>query len=458
MQFKNTEDTIVALATPPGIGAISVIRLSGTEAINLCSQVFKGKDLTKVESHTIHFGKILNDKKVVDEVLVSVFISPKSYTGENTVELSCHGSTYIQQKIIELLINKGARIAEPGEFTLRAFLNGKFDLAQAEAVADLIASDSEGSHSLALDQMKGVFSSKIRDLREQLIHFASMIELELDFGEEDVEFAKRDDLIKLVNEVLTLVTGLLNSFKLGNVIKNGIPVAIVGKPNVGKSTLLNALLQDDRAIVSEIAGTTRDTIEDVVNIEGVMFRFIDTAGLRDTEDEIEKIGVSKAFENIDKAEIVIYLFDIENVDSKSIDRELEELNLKEQQLIVVGNKSDRVDEKFISEKYNSQTNLLFVSAKDGTNISKITDQLKQYHNLGNIGKESAIVSNVRHFEALQNTEASLNDVLKGIENEVTGDLLAIDIKRALNFLAEITGDISTDDLLENIFSRFCIGK
>lgn len=451
------EETIVALATPNGIGAIGVIRLSGPEAIKIINSVFKGKDLEKQDSHTIHFGTIRDGETIIDEVLVSLFIAPKSYTKENVVEVSCHGSKYIVDAIIKLFIKQGARLAKHGEFTLRAFLNGGLDLSQAEAVADLIASNSKASHQLAMQQMRGGFSDELKTLREQLIHFASMIELELDFGEEDVEFANRDDLKRLILHIHQLIFKLIQSFSLGNVIKNGVPVVIAGKPNVGKSTLLNALLNEERAIVSEIAGTTRDTVEDEINIKGINFRFIDTAGIRETQDIIEAKGVERTFEKIKSSAIVLYLFDA----VETPETELQEIlqNLKEvisannSSLIVVANKADIIDLNLAEVE-----DVIQISAKEKVNLSALENALLDAVNLSALNSDDVIISNIRHLQALEKTEAALNRVLDGIDNPVTSDFLALDIKQALHYLGEIVGTVTTDDLLDNIFSKFCIGK
>lgn len=450
------EETIVALATPNGIGAIGVIRLSGPEAIKIINRVFKGKNLEQQDSHTIHFGTIRDGEKIVDEVLVSLFVSPKSYTKENVVEISCHGSKYIIDAIIKLLIKQGARLAKAGEFTLRAFLNGGLDLSQAEAVADLIASNSKASHQLAMQQMRGGFSNELKILREQLIHFASMIELELDFGEEDVEFANRDDLRRLILKLHINISHLIRSFDLGNVIKNGVPVVIAGKPNVGKSTLLNALLNEERAIVSEIAGTTRDTVEDEINIKGITFRFIDTAGIRETQDIIEGKGVERTFEKIKSSAIVVYLFDAEETDEVELAKILTDLrevtNQNNSTLIVVANKAD------IHPLANSTETILQISAKEKQNLQLLENALLDAVNLNLLNSDEVIVSNIRHLEALQKTEDALNRVMGGIDNPVTSDFLALDIKQALHYLGEIVGTVTTDDLLDNIFSKFCIGK
>ncbi|MRX46403.1 tRNA uridine-5-carboxymethylaminomethyl(34) synthesis GTPase MnmE [Pedobacter puniceum] len=456
------EETIVALATPAGIGAIGVIRLSGPEAISITNKVFYGKNLETQDSHTIHFGTIRDEGFIIDEVLVSLFIAPKSYTKENVVEISCHGSDYIIASIIKLMIKNGARAAKAGEFTLRAFLNGGLDLSQAEAVADLIASSSKSAHQLALQQMRGGFSNELKNLREQLIHFASMIELELDFSEEDVEFANRDQLKQLILAINKVVLRLIQSFEMGNVIKNGIPVVIAGKPNVGKSTLLNVLLNEERAIVSDIAGTTRDTVEDEITLQGVRFRFIDTAGIRETADIIEAKGVERTFEKIKSSAIVLYLFDPRETSLTELKAIIDDLQQVIQEnnskLLLVANKTDETQVNDALSGFESLGEILYISAKEKHNIQLLEDELLKAANLSQINKDEVIVSNIRHLEALQKTEALLSRVLNGIDNPVTSDFLAMDIKQALYYLGEITGTVTTDDLLENIFSKFCIGK
>lgn len=450
------EDTIVALATPQGTGAIGVIRLSGKEAISICNQVFRGKDLSSQPSHTIHFGTIRDGDKVLDEVLVSIFIAPKSFTRENVVEISCHGSNYIIRQVIQLLVRKGARLARPGEFTQRAFLHGQFDLAQAEAIADLIAADSEAAHKAALDQMRGGFSQEISRLRDKLIHFASMIELELDFGEEDVEFASRDELKTLVTELKTVVSALIASFDLGNVIKNGVPTVIAGKPNAGKSTLLNALLNEEKAIVSDIPGTTRDFIEDEINIEGITFRFIDTAGLRDTTDKIEAIGVERTQEKMKQASLIIYMIDLSTAHVTEVGQEINRLENLGIPFIAVGNKLDRVTEDQLAQFKDFK--LCYLSALNKENLENLRQKILAIVQLDTFKTGHTVVTNLRHYESLLKTKQALDDVLNGISREVTNDFLALDIRGALHHLGEITGDITTDDLLANIFSRFCIGK
>ena len=463
MQNHNhISDTICAVATAPGIGAIAVIRLSGKEAIAICNRIFYGKDLAQVESHTAHFGTIRDKEKIVDEVLITVFKDQKSFTGENAVEISTHGSPYIQQQVMQLLLKHGAKAAGPGEFTLRAFLNGKMDLSQAEAVADVIAANSESAHQLALEQMRGGFSNEIQKLRNELIHFASLIELELDFGEEDVEFADRNDLKELVEKLQKALHVLIRSFNYGNVIKTGVPVAIVGEPNVGKSTLLNALLNEERAIVSDIAGTTRDAIEDEIVIQGVSYRFIDTAGIRETVDEIESIGIKKSFEKIDQASIVLLLVDASTISKKQLFEDVAKIEQriagKNKQLIIIANKVDKGNKTEIAEKFKDFDNVLMVSAKLLDNMDAIKEELYRFVQSGLLQNTDVVVTNARHYEALTKANDFLLKVLEGLNSNITGDFLAMDIRQALHQLGEITGEITTDDLLENIFSRFCIGK
>lgn len=449
-------DTIVALATAPGIGAIAVIRLSGENCLSVVSEVFQGKDLTKQKSHTIHFGNIMDGEEIVDEVLVSLFVAPHSFTKENSIELSCHGSPYIVNRIIQLLVRKGARLADPGEFTQRAYLNGRFDLAQAEAVADLIASENEAAHATALNQMRGGISNEIKNLREKLVHFASMIELELDFSEEDVEFASRQELKALIEKIDVVLVQLIDSFQLGNVIKNGVPVVIVGKPNAGKSTLLNALLEEEKAIVSDIAGTTRDIIEDELNIRGVKFRFIDTAGLRETKDQIEAIGVERAEQKMQESSLIMYLFDL-STESLDIIQQTESMLIeKRKPYILVGNKLDKVAQD--PSELQSNEHYVSISAKEKKGVDQLKDLIWSKSQMDNFQPGNVVVTNARHYQSLVNTQNSLHDVLRGIDNQITNDFLAQDIRHALHFLGEITGEITTDDLLANIFSKFCIGK
>jgi tRNA modification GTPase len=452
------KETIIALSTAPGVGAIAVIRLSGEDAISITNSVFRGKNLLNQKSHTAHFGTIRNDEgEIIDEVVATLFIAPHSFTKENVVEISCHGSPYIVQRLIKLFLTKGVRLAKAGEFTQRAFLNGQFDLAQAEAVADLINADTEASHKAALNQMRGGFSEQIKQLRAELIHFASMIELELDFGEEDVEFADRDDLKKLVNQLLSVITALVSSFDLGNVIKNGVPTVIAGKPNTGKSTLLNALLNEEKAIVSDIAGTTRDFIEDEINLEGVVFRFIDTAGLRDTEDKVEAIGVQRTKDKMKQASLIIYMFDLKNDTLTEVNRDINMLENLGIPFIKVGNKLDEAQQELYNEMKKDK-NTLFISAINKEGLEALKTKLVETVNLDNFKTGDTVVTNMRHYDNLVQTQNSLNAVLRGLDSNVTGDFLALDIRHALRFLGEITGEITTDDLLANIFSKFCIGK
>ncbi|MEQ8811684.1 MAG: tRNA uridine-5-carboxymethylaminomethyl(34) synthesis GTPase MnmE, partial [Imperialibacter sp.] len=425
LSYSQFDDTIVALATPQGIGAIAVIRLSGPRAISLANSVFHGKNLEKVESHTIHFGTVREGKEIIDEVLMSIFVAPKSFTKENVVEISCHGSSYIIKRIINLIVSKGARLAKPGEFTKRAFLNGQFDLAQAEAVADVISSDSEAAHQAAMSQMRGGFSKDIKQLREQLIHFASMIELELDFGEEDVEFADRHDLAKLVNDLKTIINQLIKSFDLGNVIKNGVPTVIAGKPNAGKSTLLNALLKEDKAIVSDIAGTTRDSIEDEINIEGVAFRFIDTAGIRETTDIIEALGVERTHSKMKEASLILYLFDLVNDNITDINKEINKLENLGKPFIPIGNKIDKAPDDLVAQ-LKEDDRFIFISASQQQYLEELKDKILDQVNLKNVRSSDTIVTNARHFESLLKTSQALDDVLTGIGSNVTGDFLALD--------------------------------
>lgn len=459
------QDTIIALASPSGAGAIAVIRISGKGAISLVAPFFRSvsdKNLLKQRSHTIHLGHIVDGVRALDQVLVSVFKGPNSYTGEDVVEISCHGSAYIQQQIIQLFLRNGCRMAEAGEFTLRAFLNGKLDLSQAEAVADLIASENEASHQIAMQQMRGGFSTEIKKLREELLNFASLIELELDFAEEDVEFADRSQFKALLIRIREVLKRLIDSFAVGNVIKNGIPVAIVGEPNVGKSTLLNALLNEDRAIVSDIAGTTRDTIEDEISIGGIGFRFIDTAGIRETVDLVEGLGIKKTFEKIETAQVVIYLFDAEKfkVQSSKFKVEIETIKNKYplKNLIIVANKIDKLSDGEISDLRSQISNLLTLSAKTGEGVDALQNQLLEFVNTGALRNNETIVTNTRHYDALIKALEEIEKVQFGMDGGTPSDLLAIDLKEALYQLGLITGQVSNDELLGNIFANFCIGK
>ncbi|SFQ42189.1 tRNA uridine-5-carboxymethylaminomethyl(34) synthesis GTPase MnmE [Parafilimonas terrae] len=457
MYTDSWNDTIIALATPQGVGAIGVIRLSGSKAIEIVNTLFVKKDLSKQASHTLHVGILKDMDAVIDEVVVSLFISPHSYTGENVVEISCHGSAFIQQKIIDACIEKGARLAKPGEFTQRAFLNGKLDLTQAEAVADLIASNTEASRKTALQNMRGGFSGVLKNLREQLLKFSALIELELDFSQEDVEFADRTQFYELITSAEQITRNLLQSFKLGNVIRNGVQVAIIGKPNAGKSTLLNTLLNENRAIVSDIAGTTRDTIEEVINIEGILFRLIDTAGIRTSDNEIESIGVEKSLEKMRNADIVIYMFDCAHETKENLLHEQEQLTSACKNHLLIGNKLDLMNADDIIKKFDG-LDILFISAKEHTHVNLLKKRLVEEVVTGNIETENVVVTNARHYEALQKINDALIDIRKGMDNKIPGDLIALDIRRCLHYLGEITGLITNEDQLDYIFSKFCIGK
>jgi tRNA modification GTPase len=454
-----TNETIVALSTPPGAGAIGVIRLSGKDAIQITNAVFKGKDLLLQDSHTLHFGLIKDGDRVIDEVVVGLFVAPKSYTKENVVEISCHGSNYIIQQIISLLIRNGASMAKPGEFTLRAFLNGGMDLSQAEAVSDLISSDSAAAHNVAMNQLRGGFSTELQMLREQLIHFASMIELELDFAEEDVEFANRDQLQELINRITLVLNKLIRSFELGNVIKQGINTVIAGRPNAGKSTLLNALLNEERAIVSEIAGTTRDTIEEVLNINGINFRLIDTAGIREATDTIEAIGVEKTMQKIDQSAVLVYLFDVTELSVEEIRADILKLYRPGVAFLAVANKIDILGAfDFTVLNLPAEVHFISISARENHFVEELKLKLYDLAVGDKLSDSHTMVTNIRHVEALTKTQAALDSVAYGLANPVTSEFLSVDIKQALHYLGEITGQVTTDDLLENIFSKFCIGK
>lgn len=457
-------NTIAALATGGGLSAIAVIRVSGPDAFTITDLCFKSKSRKKLadqKPNTIHFGEIITkNNEVIDEVLISVFHAPRSFTGENTLEISCHGSVFIQQQILQVLYAAGAVPAKPGEFTQRAFLNGKLDLSQAEAVADLIASENKASHELALKQLRGGYSDQIKQLRDQLMNFAALIELELDFSGEDVEFADRSMLSTLVNHTLTVINKLHSSFALGNALKNGIPVTIAGRPNAGKSTLLNALLNEERAIVSHIPGTTRDTVEDVLVIEGISFRFIDTAGLRDSTDEIESIGIERSYAKIAEAEIILYLFDTLQLFQSEVESDIRALKEKtgsDKLIIPVGNKTDQLHKK-PQEQFEDLIDVQWISAKEKLGIEELKTRLLKHINLGFTNKDETIVTNARHADALHKAAINLEAVQKGLASHVTSDFLAMDIRAALNALSEITGDVTNEDLLAVIFGKFCIGK
>ncbi|NLY24521.1 MAG: tRNA uridine-5-carboxymethylaminomethyl(34) synthesis GTPase MnmE [Bacteroidales bacterium] len=459
-------DIICAISTPPGMGAIAVIRLSGEGSAALTDQIFRspsGKKLAEAAANTVHFGRIRSGGEVLDEVLVTLFHAPHSFTGEESVEISCHGSVFIQQKMMELLLARGARMAQAGEFTRRAFRNGKFDLSQAEAVADLIASSSRASHRVAMNQMRGGFAQKLTLLRDKLLQFVSLIELELDFSEEDVEFANRDKLHELTHEIEEEIVRLTDSFRLGNAIKSGIPVAIIGETNAGKSTLLNLLLNEERAIVSDIHGTTRDVIEDVVNMEGVTFRFIDTAGIRQTTDTIETLGIERTYRKIEQASIILWMIDlttpvgkIETLAASLISR------MKEKHLILLFNKADLISkeqrESFETILPEVKADRLFISAKQHLNTGQLQQLLVNAAGIPAIGEEDLIVTNLRHYEALNNALEAIHRVKQGLETGITHDFISQDIRECMFYLGEITGQISNDEILGNIFSKFCIGK
>lgn len=457
---------IAAISTPAGMGGIAIIRLSGSGCIELVDKIFKSpskKLLKDQKPNTIHFGIILKDDEILDEVLVSIFKKPHSFTGEDSIEISCHGSTYIQQNILKLLFENGATIAKPGEFTQRAFANGKMDLSQAESVADLIASTSASTHRLALNQMRGGISDKLIELRNKLLDFTSLIELELDFSEEDVEFANRENLKALANDIETHIKKLADSFSLGNAIKTGIPVAIVGETNTGKSTLLNLLLHEEKAIVSDIHGTTRDVIEDTINIKGITFRLIDTAGIRETQDEIENIGIERTFKKLEQASIVLWLVDAEtdNEHILSLANKILPL-LNDKKVILIFNKIDAVsaDRKFIKDNLlkDELPDRIFISAKYNDGIDKLEDKLIEVANIPDFGRQDIIITNLRHYEALEKALKAIQRINEGLDLNISGDFLSQDIRECMHYLGEITGQISTDEILGNIFGKFCIGK
>ena len=461
-------DTIIALATPAGAGAIAIIRLSGTDAITIASKHFEsvsGKILENQKSHTIHLGYIKDGKNVLDQALISIFKDPHSYTGENVIEISCHGSPYIQQQIIQLFLRNGCRTADAGEFTLRAFLNGKMDLSQAEAVADLISSDNAASHQIAVQQMRGGFSNEIKQLRTELLNFASLIELELDFSEEDVEFADRTQFKELLTRIQKVLQSLIDSFAVGNVIKNGIPVAIVGEPNVGKSTLLNAFLNEERALVSDIAGTTRDTIEDEISIGGIGFRFIDTAGIRETQDVVEGMGIKRTFEKIEQAQVVLLLVDgskllADDKKLKNIVIDFQKIKNQNPQkpLVLLVNKADTLSEDDKKKLGTYLDDVKYLSAKTGEGVEELQNSLLEFVNTGALRNNETIVTNTRHYDSLLKALEEIEKVQFGMKENLSSDLMAIDVKEALYHLGEITGQVTNDELLGNIFANFCIGK
>lgn len=465
-QLVHTEDTIAAIATAQGVGAIGIIRVSGSDAFSICDKVFKGKSIANQTSHTVQYGHIVDGHEIVDEVMVTVFKAPKSFTTENSVEIACHGSSYIQSQILKLLLVNGARLAAPGEFSLRAYLNGRIDLAQAEAVGDIIAAQNKSQLDIAMHQMRGGLSHQLNQLREDLLNFISLVELELDFGEEDVEFADRSELKQRVDNMRNFIQPMLNSFSLGNAIKNGIPVAIVGRPNAGKSSLLNALLEEDRAIVSDIAGTTRDTIEEEIHINGISFRFIDTAGIRQTSDVIEKIGIDKAIQSINKAQIVICIFDLNNTTQDELINDIKIIqgNNQAAHLLVIGNKSDKSHESNINDykAYLEARSIQFLSVsmveQSAHNTERIRQILYDVMQLGSIDTNQTILSNIRHYESLNQAKDALTDVLSLLTSGTSGDILSLEMKRAVNAIGDITGTISNDEVLGNIFGKFCIGK
>jgi tRNA modification GTPase len=458
-QLTGWDDTIVALATAPGIGAIGVLRVSGPKTFDVMNTLFPSKDLAALPSHTLHVGLLKEGETVLDEVVLSLYRAPRSYTGEDVIEISCHGSPFIQENILQAITRQGVRVAKPGEFTQRAFLNGKMDLTQAESVADLIASNTEASRRTALNNMRGGFSNDLKQLREQLIRFSALIELELDFSQEDVEFANRKQLEELIGQLNFSTDQLLNSFKLGNVIRNGVQVAIIGKPNAGKSTLLNALLNENRAIVSDIAGTTRDTIEEILNIDGILFRLIDTAGIREhTSDVIESIGVAKSLEKMRAADLVLYLFDINDTDIATLQATVKDLEKERIKYLLIANKADNISQSTVQQFSNSLPNLIAISAKTQENITALKTALVNKALQGDIQPDATIVTNARHYEALQQLHNALEDVQRGLTDQLPGDLLALDIRQCLHYLGLITGEITNEDQLDFIFSKFCIGK
>lgn len=458
-QLYSWDDTIVALATAPGVAAIGVIRLSGPQSFHIVDELFPSKKLDEQSSHTLHVGLLQKNGKIIDEVVLSLFKGPRSYTGEDVIEISCHGSPYIHQQVIDACVSGGARLARPGEFTQRAFLNGKLDLAQAEAVADLIASNTESAKNTALHAMRGGFSQVLAQLRDQMLSFSALIELELDFSQEDVEFADRTRFYELITGAQDVTAKLIESFRLGNVIRQGVQVAIVGAPNAGKSTLLNTLLNENRAIVSEIAGTTRDTVEEVLNIDGILFRLIDTAGIREhTSDMIEQIGMERSLEKIRQANIVVYLFDVNTSSPEEIDRITAMFSKDNVRYLLVGNKTDLVDELQIREKFAHTGQVIFISAKSNLHVDVLRGRLVDMVLEGTVHSDETIVTNARHYHALREVSISLTDIRNGLDHNIPADLIALDIRRCLHYLGEITGEITNEDQLDYIFSKFCIGK
>ncbi|MFW5850950.1 MAG: tRNA uridine-5-carboxymethylaminomethyl(34) synthesis GTPase MnmE [Bacteroidota bacterium] len=469
--MTHLSDTICALATAPGKGAISIIRVSGSDTFKIVSSFFLPVSHNanwSAEGHTLQYGHISHNDELIDDVLVSVFRAPKSYTGEDSVEINCHASVYIQNQILQLLIQKGARLANPGEYTMRAYLNGKLDLSQAEAVADLLASSTEAAHKVAISQMKGGYSLELHDLREKLLHFLSMLELELDFSEEEVEFADREQLQTLVDDVQHRIEKLLQSFSLGNAIKVGVPVCIVGEPNVGKSTLMNAILNEDKAIVSDVPGTTRDTIEDVIAIQGVSFRFFDTAGIRNTSDKVEILGIDRTYEKIKKASFVLLLIDVTSpihIIKKNIEIIKKRMSA-DAHLIILINKIDLVTEEQLHDRFNSSVysqltdddSVIYISAKKEMHIQKVIDALVDGVQISNISQHDAILTNARHYEALQQSYEALEKVCEGIATGLTHDLVSLELRQALHYIGSITGTITNDEMLGHIFKNFCIGK
>lgn len=456
------KETICAISTPPGLGAIALVRASGEDAFPIVAQLFGPRlAFMELKPQIAKFAELYDGDQLIDQVVVTKFAAPRSYTGEDMVEISCHGSIYIQKKLIELLVENGCRMAHPGEFTQRAFLNGKMDLPQAEAIADLIDSQSETTHRLAVNQLNGNFSKKINELREQFVNLASLIELELDFSEEDVEFANREDFSRLLTSLQTEVERLIRSFKIGNVLKNGIPVAIVGKPNVGKSTLLNAILQHDRAIVSNIPGTTRDTIEDTFIINGTLFRFIDTAGIRQSQDEIENFGIQRTYQAIQQASVVLYMIDITQADIEEVRQEIADfqanVNMSDKQLVLIANKIDEMEELPANYKEWHDMGILFISAKRNVNMESIEEQLNAFVSHFDI-QDLSLLTNERHYALLTEISTNIERIQQGLRDEIPTDLLAEDVRAAIYDLGCLTGTISTDELLGNIFGKFCIGK